>query len=189
MCVCIPHFLYSFFNGYLNCFHVLAFINSVAMNIGVHVSFQIRVFIFSGYMPRSEISESCGNSVRNMPTSMFQVCQWVDLETRSTAKAKLLMTVLQDWVSDGQTQPGWLQQAIYSLTRRFLIGWILWGVQSSWPSPKFHYFPIGYPSFSLPKLHPHILTKTFLLVYPFPQHPLYLGTLQVLELCHLCKSI
>ena len=141
VCVCVfTHHIFStqsFVNGYLNCFHVLAFINSAAMNIGVHVSFQIRVFIFSGYVPRSEISESCGNSVRNMLTSMFRFCQWVDLETRSTAKAWLLMTVLQDWVSGGQTQPGRLQQAIYSLTCRFLIGWILWGVQSSWPSPKF----------------------------------------------------
>ena len=30
-------------------FHVLTIVNSAAVNIGVHVSFQIRVFIFSGY--------------------------------------------------------------------------------------------------------------------------------------------
>ena len=45
------------------CFHVLVTINSVAMNIGVHVSFQIRVFVFSGYMPRSRIVGSHGDSV------------------------------------------------------------------------------------------------------------------------------
>ena len=31
------------------------------MNIGVHVSFQIRVF--SRYMPRDGIAESCGNFI------------------------------------------------------------------------------------------------------------------------------
>ena len=40
----------------LGCFHVLAIVNSAAMNIGVHVSFQIRIFIFSRYVPRSQFS-------------------------------------------------------------------------------------------------------------------------------------
>ena len=34
----------------MGCFHVLAIVNSAAMNIGVHVYFRIRVFVFSGYM-------------------------------------------------------------------------------------------------------------------------------------------
>ena len=33
------------------------------MNIGVHVPFHIRVFVFSGYMPRSGIAGSYGNSI------------------------------------------------------------------------------------------------------------------------------
>ena len=37
--------------------------NSATMNIGVHVSFQIRIFVFSGYMPRSGIAGSYGNSI------------------------------------------------------------------------------------------------------------------------------
>ena len=44
-------FIYSSVVGYLGCLHVLAIINSAAMNTGVHISFQI-VF-FSGFMPRS----------------------------------------------------------------------------------------------------------------------------------------
>ena len=39
------------FGGHLAYFHVLAIINSAATNIGLPLSFQIRVFIFSGYMP------------------------------------------------------------------------------------------------------------------------------------------
>ena len=41
----------------------LAVVNSTAVNVGMHISFQIRVFIFSRYMPRSGISESYGNSI------------------------------------------------------------------------------------------------------------------------------
>ena len=53
--VCIYHtfFIHSFVDGHLGCLHMLTIVNSAAINIGVHVSFQIRVFIFSGYMPRS----------------------------------------------------------------------------------------------------------------------------------------
>ena len=40
-------FIHSFIDGYLGIFHVLAIVNSAAMSIGVHVSFQIMVF--SGY--------------------------------------------------------------------------------------------------------------------------------------------
>ena len=43
--------------------HVLAVVNSVAVNIGAHVSLQIRVFVFSRCTPRSGIAGSFGNSV------------------------------------------------------------------------------------------------------------------------------
>ena len=47
--------------GCIGCSHVLAVVNSAAMNFGVHVSFQIKVF--SGYMPRSGIAGSYGSPV------------------------------------------------------------------------------------------------------------------------------
>ena len=53
--------IHSSVNGYLSCFHVLAIANSVAVKIGKHVSFSMKVS--SGYMPRSGISESYGSSV------------------------------------------------------------------------------------------------------------------------------
>ena len=54
-------FIHSSVSGHLGCFHVLAAVNSDVMNTGEHVCFQI--IVLSGYMPRSEISESYGNSI------------------------------------------------------------------------------------------------------------------------------
>ena len=53
--VCIFHifFLHSYVNGYLDCFHVLAIINSAAMNIGERVYFH---FNFVQIYARSGIS-------------------------------------------------------------------------------------------------------------------------------------
>ena len=39
-------FIYPFVKGHLDCFHVLATVNGAAMNIGVHVSLQVRIFLW-----------------------------------------------------------------------------------------------------------------------------------------------
>ena len=61
----VPLYTYTTFsspvNGHLGCFHVLAIVNSATMNIGVHVSFWIRVS--SGYVPRNGIAGSYGSSI------------------------------------------------------------------------------------------------------------------------------
>ena len=57
--------IHSSVDGQLGCFHVLAIVNSAAVNIGVHVSFLIRVFIFCRYRPRSEIAGSYGSPIFN----------------------------------------------------------------------------------------------------------------------------
>ena len=48
-------------DGHLGCFHVLAIINSVVMNSGVHVSLSDLVSLVC--MPRSGIAGSYGSSI------------------------------------------------------------------------------------------------------------------------------
>ena len=58
----IFHYVYDFLgqssvDRHLGFFHVLAIISSTAINIGVHISFQIRVFFFSRHSGESNGKE------------------------------------------------------------------------------------------------------------------------------------
>jgi len=64
-------FIHSSVSEHLCWLHVLAVVNSAAVNIGVHVSFWIMVFF--GYMFRSEIAGSYGPSISGLLKSLHTV--------------------------------------------------------------------------------------------------------------------
>ena len=98
--------------GHLGYFHVLAIVNGAAMNIRVHVSFQI--LFFSRYMPRSGVAESHGSSslvdqtVKNLP-AMWETwvwsLGWEDLLEKGMATHSSITTWRIPWTEE----PGRLQ--------------------------------------------------------------------------------
>ena len=62
-------FIHSYADDHLDCFLVLASVNSASVNIGVHVSFWIMVF--SEYVPSSGIAGSYDNSIFSFLRTLY----------------------------------------------------------------------------------------------------------------------
>ena len=68
-----PFFVHSSADGQLDCFHVLAAVDSAAVNIQVHVYFQ--VLVISGYVPMSGVAGLYGNSIFSFQRNLHAVSQ------------------------------------------------------------------------------------------------------------------
>ena len=87
VCVCVCHifFIYSSVFGYLGCFHVLAIVNSAAMNTGLQVSFQMMfspdicpwVGLQGHMLPLFLVF------LRNFHSVLHSGCQWVSSISQS----------------------------------------------------------------------------------------------------------
>ena len=68
-----PHFLHSFIDGHLSCFHVLTTVNNASVNTGVHIPFQISIFVFFGSRIAGPYDSSIFNFLQNLHAVSIEI--------------------------------------------------------------------------------------------------------------------
>ena len=78
MCLTSSFFIHSSVDGYLGCSQILVIVKSAALNVGVHVSFQISVCVSFGYIPSSGVAGSyCSSGFRFFWEPPYCFPQWL----------------------------------------------------------------------------------------------------------------
>ena len=132
-------FIHSSVDGHLGCFHVLAVINSAAVNTGEHVSFWIMVL--SSCMPKIGIAGSYGSSTFRKSTSFHAQLHFF-FSTKTPMYSSFLKSFLSVIMDSSPLYCPWIKHKSQLLGCAFfqhsrtIIFYLFW-----WFLIVFQYFP------------------------------------------------